>query len=223
MRIPLCILHAQTLPAPRYRISSRSTTPNRACTVVAAQVDERADVGRGRAAVVHDEVRVRGRDARAADRAPLQPGAVDQRAGRRRDARRARASTAGSGFWKMQPALGVSSGCVRLRCASERAGGLAQRRGVGARLAARSSADSRTSPVSLQAAAVVRELHLGRRHVRDARRRRPSRRTDSTSSPIDRAAVVRVAEDRAADGARRAGPRLEARRGPGRSSTGPGR
>ena len=107
----------------------------------------------------------------------------------------------------MQPALGVSSGCVRLRNASD------------SRAIARSAAgspgvtrnDRRQQHLAgrLQAAAIVAERHRRRRHVGDraVARREPHAR--STSSPIEPAAEMRVAEDRAADGARRAGPRFE--------------
>ena len=72
------------------RLSSRSSTPN--CSRTAARaVSTSARMSRAVAPpVVHDEVGVRRRDARAADAVALQPGAIDQRAGRRRNARPAR-------------------------------------------------------------------------------------------------------------------------------------
>src|SRR5436190_19437232 len=47
-----------------------------------AALDERPNIARRRGAAVHDEVAVRRRNARAADRRALEPGAIDERAGR---------------------------------------------------------------------------------------------------------------------------------------------
>ena len=107
----------------------------------------------------------------------------------------------------MQPALGVSSGCVRLRNASD------------SRAAARSAAGSPGDDAEhrrqqdlaglLQAAAIVAERHRRRRHVDASTPSRVASRTSVDEIADQPAAEVRVAEDRAADGARRAGPRLE--------------
>ncbi len=117
-------------------------------------------------------------------------------------------SRAGSGFWKMQPALADSSGCVRLRNASD------------SRATARSASGL---PWPTRKSADEHDLAAC-----DAggcsRSRTPSRRPARPDAPaaVDRACAlvdqladqpplkVRVAVDRAADRARRSGPGLEA-------------
>ena len=130
-------------------------------------------------------------------------------------------STAGSGFWKMQPALGRCSGCVRLRSASDRRAVSRSAAGVAAGVSA-NSADRRTSPVRCSRLRVVGELHLGRRHVRDhaARRRRaaPTRRV--RRSTARRSARCRRRRRRPCPACP---PTPRARPGRGRSSTAPAR
>ena len=116
-------------------------------------------------------------------------------------------SRAGSGFWKIQPALGTSSGCVRLRNASD------------SRAVARSSSGlaggdvedrrQRHFPAALQAARVVAEAHLVDREIAHVAVRH--QHTDFADQIADVAAAkMRVAVDGSADGAGRTGPGFDA-------------
>ena len=115
---------------------------------------------------------------------PFEAGAIDQRAGRPRHARRARASRPGSRILK--DAAGARR-VERLRPLAERqrlARRRAQRRRVAGRHAKRRRQQHLAGP--LQAAAIVAERHRRRRHVarRAVARRRAAR--SATSSPISR-------------------------------------
>ena len=120
----------------------------------------------------------------------------------------------------MQPALGVSSGCVRLRNASDCARDVAQRR----RIAGRHAKDGRQQHFAgpLQAAAIVAERHLGAGKI--ARRAvaigEPHRLDQIADQP---AAEMRVAENRAADRAGRARPRFQTGEAAHESSSARGR
>ena len=74
----------------------------------------------------------------------------------------------------------------------------------------RNTADSSTSPDRLQAAAIVSEAHRRRRHVDNLSVARREARLDHEIAN-QTAAEMRVAEDRAADGARACPPRLRGR------------
>ena len=119
-------------------------------------------------------------------------------------------SRAESGFMKMQPALGDSSGCVRLRKASDSRA--TDRRTPARRRAVTRNADPQhdfTGP--LQPAVVVAELHaIGRDLKNGAIAPGQADALDRVSDVL--LAPVRVAEHSAADGAGRSGPRFEARR-----------
>ena len=95
-----------------------------------------------------------------ADARPLQPRPIDECAGR---AGISAGTSDRSGFWKMQPALGVSSGCVLLRYASDSRAIGAKRR----RIAGRTQNTRRQQHFagSLQAASIVAEFHRRGRKI----------------------------------------------------------
>ena len=167
-----------------------------------------ARMSRGRrGAVVDDEVAVRRRHARAADRRALQPGPIDQRAGRPRDAVR---HAVASRLRILKDAAGARR-VERLRPLAKRqrrARRRAQRRRI-ARPTRETPPTSRTSPRVLQAAAIVAERHRRRAARRSIAPSRDASRTLGDEIADEAAAEMRVAEDRAADGARRPGPRFE--------------
>ena len=115
-------------------------------------------------------------------RLAFQPGAIDERAGRRRNVGghlcRDRDSE------KCNPALGVSSGCVFLRYASDWRAHIAKR----CRVSRRHAEDGRQQHFAgfLQAASIVAEFHFVAGKIARRSPSRPASRTDSTSSPISR-------------------------------------
>ena len=195
---------------PRYTISSRSSTPNafadaRACT---ARSDARMS-----AAVAPPSLTMKlpcvGETRAPPSTRALQPGAIDERAGRPRDARPAprRAPAPDSERCSRRSASrAAASACetpaTRARSRAAPPGSPSVDAEVGRRGGPRASAAggcgrSRTP-----------SRRLARQTISSVARGRASRVVDELAD--EPAAEVRVAEDRAADRARRAGPRFEA-------------